>query len=169
MPRVDFATLPDHARVWIFAAERTLAPAEREALLGAVDTFLNGWTAHGQPLTCGRDLRHDRFLFVATDERAAGVSGCSIDALTRELRELERRFQTALLDNGPVHYRSGDGVARTSRTAFAELAERGAVTQDTVVFDNTVSTVGDVRHGRWATAARHTWHGRVFFGPRVGG
>ncbi len=164
MPRVEFATLPDHARVWVFAGERTLAPAEREALVAAVTAFLDNWVAHGRPLTCGYDLRHDRFLLVAADERAAGVSGCSIDALTRQLRELERRFEIALLDNGPVHYRDGDGVARASRPEFGALADAGTVTPDTVVFDNTVPTLGDVREGRWEAAARRTWHGRAFFG-----
>ncbi|MDH3495160.1 MAG: hypothetical protein OER21_00140 [Gemmatimonadota bacterium] len=169
MPRVEFASLPDHARVWIFAAARQLTPDEREALLAAVNVFLDGWAAHGQPLTCGRDLRHDRFLLVAADERAAGVSGCSIDALTRQLRDLERRFETALLDNGPVHFRDGDGVERASRAEFGARADAGKVTQDTIVFDNTVPTLGDVREGRWETAARHSWHGRAFFGaaPRL--
>ena len=163
MPRTPLATLPDGARLWVFAAERPLTPAEREALLADVDAFLDQWTAHGVPLTCARDWRYDRFLLVAVDEAAAGVSGCSIDALTRKLREHEARLRLALLDNSPVTFREGDRIARLPRARFAELAESGAVGPDTTVFDNTVATVGAVRAGRWETAARDTWHGRVFF------
>jgi hypothetical protein len=163
MPRTTFDALPDAARLWIFSAERRLAPEERDALLREVDGFLDQWAAHGQPLTCARDVRHDRFVMVAVDEAAAGVSGCSIDALTRRLRDLERRLGVALLDNGPVHYRGDDGVERVSRAAFGSLAAAGAVTPDTVVFDNTVATVGEVRAGKWERAARETWHGRSFF------
>ena len=164
MPRVPITSLPDHARLWVFAAERPLEGAARDQLLADVDAFLDHWNAHGMPLTCGRDLVHDQFLMVAVDEQAAGVSGCSIDALTRGLREHERRLGMALLDNGPVHYRVTEGVSRVSRAGFHALAEAGTVTPDTVVFDNTVPDLGAVRVGRWETPARGAWHGRVFFG-----
>ncbi|HET7039839.1 MAG TPA: hypothetical protein VFH97_08115 [Gemmatimonadales bacterium] len=163
MPRVPFASLPDTARLWVFAAERPLAFAEREALLRDVDAFLDHWAAHGVPLTAGRDWRYDRFLLVAVDQEAAGVSGCSIDALTRLLRDYEGRIGVALLDNGPVSYRSGENVVRVPRSRFAELAQAGDVGPETIVFDNTVATVGTLRAGKWEAAARLTWHGRVFF------
>ena len=55
MPLVSFEALPDEARVWVFGVERTLAEAEQESFLNAVDQFLETWVAHGAPLTCGRD------------------------------------------------------------------------------------------------------------------
>lgn len=163
MPRIPLRSLPDHARVWVFAAERPLEAEARDQLLADVDAFLDQWAAHGTPLHGGRDFVHDRFLIVAVDEQAAGVSGCSIDALTRRLRDHERRLGTALLDNGPVHYRDGEEVVRVTRARFGELAAAGTVTKDTVVFDNTVPTLGALRAGKWEAAARATWHARVFF------
>jgi hypothetical protein len=62
-----------------------------------------------------------------------------------------------------VAYREGGEVVRVPRARFGELAERGTVGPDTTVFDNTVATVGALRAGKWETAARRTWHGRVFF------
>lgn len=164
MPRVDFSTLPDTARAWVFASSRELQSAERDQLLGGVDRFLDGWAAHGSPLTCAREWRYDRFLVVGVDEAAAGVSGCSIDALTHVLQDVERRFAITLLDHAPVFYRSGDGICRESRNAFARLAETGQVDLRTIVFDNTITTLGALRGGQWETAARHAWHGRAFFG-----
>lgn len=163
MPQSPFADLPDHARLWVFAAARPLEPAERDDLLRRVEAFQAGWAAHGTPLTSGRDLRYARFLLVAVDERAAGVSGCSIDALTSTLRTWEREHGVALLDNAPVLYRDGDTIRRLSRPAFQALADDGTVTPETVVFDNTVQDVGAVRAGHWETPARAAWHGRVFF------
>ena len=164
MPQTPFDRLPDHARLWVFAASRPLTETEQGQLLNQVDAFQRDWAAHGAPLTSGRDLRHGRFLLVAVDERAAGVSGCSIDALTRGLRALEQELGVELLNNGPVLYRDSGGIRRVSRPEFHRLAESGQVTPETTVFDNTVATVGGVRSGRWEGPAARAWHGRVFFG-----
>ena len=64
-----------------------------------------------------------------------------------------------------MHYRGPQGVARVPRATFAELAESGAVTPETIVFDTSVVTVGAVRAGHWERAAKYTWHGRSFFQP----
>lgn len=165
MPRVEFDALPDDARLWIFAASRALTSVEQGHLLAAVDTFIDRWAAHGAPLRAARDWRADRFLLVGVDERAAGVSGCSIDALTGVLKELERRLDVALLDREPVYFRTveDEGIARVSRDEFATMAAEGRVTEATRVFDNTLMKVEDVRSGRWEVPAGQSWHGRVFF------
>jgi hypothetical protein len=62
-----------------------------------------------------------------------------------------------------VHYRLAGNVARANRAQFGALADAGTVTPDTVVFDNTVPTLGTVRAGKWETPAREAWHGRAFF------
>jgi len=64
MPIVPFASLPDSARVWVFASDRELSGAAADTLLAAVDQFLSEWKAHGVPLRCAREWRDDRFLAV---------------------------------------------------------------------------------------------------------
>ena len=125
MPRADFDTLPEDARLWIFAADRPLESEERDRLLERVDAFLEQWRAHGAPLTASRDWRYDRFLFVAVDERAAGVSGCSIDALVNDIKGLEAELNTTMVDYSPVMFREGDAIRRVSRREFAKLAAAG--------------------------------------------
>ncbi len=163
MSCVPFEQLPEDARLWVFAAERPLDERERERVLAVVDGFISQWSAHNRPLTTARDLRYDQFVFVAVDERAAGASGCSVDALVRQMKGLQTELGVELVNHAPVLYRDGDAIARVAREQFAELAEGGQVTGSTVVFDNTVTTVGAVREGRWELAASDTWHGRAFF------
>lgn len=163
MPAVSFAEMPDHARLWVFAAERPLAAGEADRLLAAVDQFLESWHAHDVPLACARDWRHDQFLFVAADEQAAGVSGCSIDTLVRTMKALGAQLGVSLLDHGAVHFRRGDDVVRQSRAAFAGAAAAGGVSPQTIVFDNTATTVGAVRQGAWERPAAESWHATAFF------
>jgi hypothetical protein len=163
MPRVQFDELPGHARLWVFAAERDLSADEQRQFLDTVDAFLDGWQAHRHPLTSARDFRYGRFLMVAADEQAAGVSGCSIDALVREIKRLEATLGVRLVDHGPVLFRDDQRIVRVPRDEFAELARAGRVTPDTRVFDNTVTRVDDLRSGRWEGPASASWHGRAFF------
>ncbi len=163
MPRVLFDELPPDARVWIFGAERPLVETERARVLDEVDAFIGQWAAHDVPLTTARDLRYDQFIFVAVDERAAGASGCSIDALVRRMKGLQAELGVELVNHAPVLYRNGADIARVSRERFADLVESGSISQETVVFDNTVTTVGAVRDGRWELPAANSWHGRAFF------
>jgi hypothetical protein len=163
MPRIRFDQLPADARLWIFAAERPLATPEAARVLEEADAFINQWMAHGVPLTAGRDLRHNQFVLVGVDERAAGVSGCSIDALVRRMQQLESVLGLELINNGPVLYREGDAVVRVSRERFAELAAAGTVSPNTRVFDNTLTRVGDLLAGKWEVKAADSWHARAFF------
>ena len=163
MPRIAFDQLPPDARLWIFAAERPLSPAESSRVLEEADAFISEWMAHGVPLRAARDLRHDQFVLVGVDERAAGVSGCSIDALVRRMQQLESVLGLELINNGPVLYREGDAVVRVSRDRFAELAAAGTVGPNTRVFDNTLTRVGDLLAGKWEVKAGESWHARAFF------
>ena len=163
MPQIPFDQLPPDARLWIFSAERPLSSTERSRVLEETDDFIRQWMAHGVPLSAARDLRHDQFVLVGVDERAAGVSGCSVDALVRRMQQLERALGLELVNNAPVLYRDGGAVERVSRDRFAELAATGTVGPDTLVFDNTLTRVGDLIAGKWEVRAADAWHARAFF------
>jgi hypothetical protein len=163
MPLVPFEQLPSDSRLWIFAAERPLSADESRRVLAEADAFINQWTAHGVPLTAGRELRYNQFILVGVNERAAGVSGCSIDALVRRMQQLEQALGVELINNGPVLYREGSVIERVSRDRFAELAASGTVGPDTHVFDNTLTRIGDLQAGKWEVKASDSWHSRAFF------
>ena len=163
MPRIAFDQLPSDARLWIFAASRPLTADERRQVLVEADAFIDQWMAHGVPLSAARDIRHDQFVLVGVNERAAGVSGCSVDALVRRMGQLQSALGVELTNNAPVLFRDNDRIERVPRERFAELAAKGEVSLDTVVFDNTVERVGDLRDGRWEVRAAGAWHARAFF------
>lgn len=158
MSRIEFEELPDLARVWVFASGRPLSRDEAGKLLREVDDYLEGWKAHGLPLTAARDWRDDRFLAVAVDQTDAHASGCSVDGLHRSLQNLERDFTTSLLPGGNVFYRRTDGtIASVSRGEFETLAAKGEVGEETVVLDPTIETAGDW-YSRFEVPAHRSWH-----------
>jgi hypothetical protein len=128
-----------------------------------VDLFLDSWKAHGEPLIVAREWRHERFLLVGVDEASVPPSGCSIDALVNALKELEGRLGVTMVDNTPVWYRDGEGIQRVSRQDFGALVAEGRVTPETVVFNQSITQLSQLREGRWETPASGSWHGRTFF------
>src|SRR5437016_2737143 len=140
MPIVPFDTLPDSARVWVFASDKPLSGAVADTLLASVDHFLSEWRAHGVPLRCGRDWRDDRFLAVGVDVTAENASGCSIDGLFRNLQTLEKQIGSRLVGGGRVFYRAEAGIETASREEFAARVKRGAVSKETEVFDTSVTS-----------------------------
>lgn len=146
MPVVPFETLPDAAKVWVFGSDTPLTDEGTNVLLKGVDEHLENWKAHGAPLTVGREWRDGRFLIVAVDQSTAGASGCSIDGLFRVLQQLERSVGSGLVGGGRVFYRDSHGsVQCVARGEVATLARSGAITEDTVVFDTSLTDLGTWR------------------------
>jgi hypothetical protein len=162
MPRIDFEQLPGSSRLWVFGVDRDLSTDEQRILLDEVDAFLGSWTAHGTPLAAAREWKYGRFLLVGVDEASVPPSGCSVDALVKVLKELEERLEVTIVDNAPVWYREGEGIQRISRERFRVLAADGSIRPETVVFDQSVTRLSQLRDGEWEKPASRSWHGRAF-------
>jgi hypothetical protein len=157
MPIVPFETLPDESRVWVFGSDRALTGADAERLLAEVDRFLAQWKAHGLPLTAARDWRDDHLLTIGVDSTQESASGCSIDGLFRVLQSVERPLTARLVSGGRVFYRDGSGrVHCASRAELPELAASGAISEDTPVFDTSLTTAAAWRE-RFEAPAASTW------------
>jgi hypothetical protein len=168
MPLVPFESLPPSSRVWIFASDRALTARNAERLLAEVDRYLAQWQAHGQPLTCGRAWRDDRFLAIGVDQSNAYASGCSIDGLFRTLQALQPALGATIVSAAQVHYRDATGEIRTvTRDEFTALSAAGAITTETPVFDATVATAEDWR-ARFETAVGRAWHRALLQQPLRG-
>lgn len=158
MPLVPFATLPDDARVWVFAAQAPLDEIDEPRLLAAVDGYLLTWKAHGAALTCAREFREEYFLAVGVDERASNASGCSVDGLFRVLQKIEEGIGTTMVGSGNVYFRDPTGlVVWCTRSQFELMSKMREVSGETTVFDLTVTTVGEYR-ARFESRAQDAWH-----------
>jgi hypothetical protein len=158
MPIVDFGSLPDDARVWVYGSDRPMTADATREMQKEVEAFLKQWAAHGTPLHSAWAWDDGRFLTIAVDSSREGASGCSIDGLYRALKRLEPFIGASIVTSGLVYYRNHAGeICAVSREEFAELAKFHKVDGETEVFDLSVTTVGEWK-ARFRSQAANSWH-----------
>lgn len=156
---VEFNTLPDESRVWIFQASRSFSEVELQQLRQELDTFIAEWTAHGSDLHAGYEIRYKRFIVLALDQTLNAATGCSIDASVRFVQQLEQKYKVELLDKMNVSYKQGDFVAYKPLVDFKKMAKQKAVSKNTIVFNNLVTNKHEYQNN-WEVPAEESWHGR---------
>lgn len=149
--------LPDSSRVWIYQASAPLAPAAQQRIHHALQQFVQGWDAHGTSLSAGFDILHDQFIVLAVDEAKQNATGCSIDKSVHLMLELEKELKISLTDRKAVAYREENSIATTPMHEFWALRKAGRVTGSTVVFDNLVKTLGELKT-EWEKPFEQSWH-----------
>lgn len=157
----DFKNLPDHSRIWIYQSNRKFTDEEVERLKPLLETFLTQWTAHGQALEAGFEIKYNRFIIIGLNQESASASGCSIDASVHFIQQLEKEFQVDLLDKMNVTYYTGEYIAYKPLNEFKALAKAKAVSKNTIVFNNLVNTKVDYLEN-WEVPASESWHTRFF-------
>lgn len=151
-------------RIWIYQAERKLNNDEATYLLEKMDQFATDWTAHGKQLVAQALLRYNQFLIIRVDEGMVKATGCSIDKSTTILKQVQQELGVDFFNRMLIAYRDQEGIKTVSREAFETLIESGAVTEDTIVFNNMVDT-GEGLESRWEVPLKSSWHAQVFTVP----
>ncbi|HMB99906.1 MAG TPA: hypothetical protein VKN14_02610 [Flavobacteriaceae bacterium] len=156
---VDFNTLPEESRVWIYQANRSFTEQELEEIKLKLDTFIENWTAHGSDLKSGYAIKYKRFIIIALDQKLNQATGCSIDASVSFIQQLEKDYQVDLLDKMNVSYKQGEFVAYKTLTDFRKMAKQKAVSKNTIVFNNLVTNIAEFKEN-WEVPASQSWHSR---------
>jgi hypothetical protein len=156
---VDFDSLPENSRVWIYQSNRSFTKDELVDISDKLIVFLNNWVAHGLNLEAGFEIKYKRFIIIALDQDKQSVTGCSIDASVKFIQELEILYSVNLMDKMNVSYKQGDYVAYKTLTDFKKMAKDKAVSKKTIVFNNLVNSVGEYKQF-WEVPASESWHSR---------
>lgn len=156
---VDFNTLPEESRVWIYQANRSFTDEEIQEIKSRLDIFIENWTAHGSELQSGYDIKYKRFIIIAINQDLNKATGCSIDASVSFIQQLEKDYNVDLLDKMNVSYKQGDFVAYKSLSDFRKMAKEKAVSKNTIVFNNLVINIAELNEN-WEVPASESWHSR---------
>ena len=156
---VDFDTLPDESRVWIYQANRSFSEEELTELNTQLDTFIEAWTAHGKDLEAGYKIVYKRFIIIALNQDLNKATGCSIDASVHFIQELEKQYNVDLMDKMNVSFKQGEFVAYKPLLDFKKMAQQKAVSKNTIVFNNLVTNIAEFKEN-WEVPASESWHSR---------
>ncbi|QHI35346.1 hypothetical protein IMCC3317_06920 [Kordia antarctica] len=156
---VEFNTISEEAKVWIYQANRSFSETELEEIKAKLADFITQWTAHGSDLQASFEIKYKRFIIIAVDQDTQAATGCSIDASVRFIQQLEKDYNVDLMDKMNVSYKQGEYIAYKDLKDFRKMAKDNAVTGKTIVFNNLVTTKADFLEN-WEVPASESWHGR---------
>ena len=155
----EFKNLPDDSRIWIYQSNRKLSDTEVSEITTKTESFLEQWTAHGQNLEAGFEIKYNRFIVIGLNQENASASGCSIDASVYFIQSLEKEYGLDLMDKMNVTFYNGDFIAHKTLADFKKMAKARSVSPNTIVFNNLVITKEDYLEN-WEVPASDSWHSR---------
>ncbi|MGB3608587.1 MAG: ABC transporter ATPase [Psychroserpens sp.] len=156
---VDFNSLPEESRVWIYQSNRSFTDQELSEIKEKLNTFITNWTAHGSNLHSGYTIEYKRFIVLAINQSLTNATGCSIDASVHFIQQLENDYNVDLMDKMNVSYKQGQFVAHKSLLDFKQMAKDKAVSKNTIVFNNLVTNIAEFKEN-WEVPASESWHSR---------
>ena len=94
---VEFNTLPEESRVWIYQSNRSFTEQEIEEIQSKLDMFIENWTAHGSDLQAGYSFKYKRFIVLGLNQNLNAATGCSIDASVHFIQQLEKDYKNTIV------------------------------------------------------------------------
>lgn len=136
--------LPPNSKVWVYQANRSFTQEEVWEISDILENFVDQWKAHQHDVAAYASLYHRRFVVLMADANTCDVSGCSIDNSVKLIRELEQAYDLNFFDRMKVCYKITDAlIGSFPFNNLNEMLEKGKINDDTIVFDNLVSTKAD--------------------------
>lgn len=156
---VDYNTLPNHSKVWIYQANRIFTNEEEEIISKKAELFLTHWEVHGKPIKASYKVLYKQFIVFLADNSYNAPSGCSIDASVNFIKSLEKEFNINLTDKLNVTFKVKENINTISLADFKKYASEGKITKNTTVFNNLISTKQELET-KWETKAEKSWHAK---------
>ena len=156
---VDFNTLPDSSRVWVYQADRAFTAVESKEIEEKLTGFVNHWKRHGDDLKASFLLKYNQFIVLAVDENFNDVSGCSIDASVHIIKQLQEDLKVDLLNKMNITFKDGDNINTVSMAQFKEFAKLDKITPNTLVFNNMIASKAELL-ANWEVKASESWHAK---------
>jgi hypothetical protein len=148
---------PDQSPTWVFACKEILK--NEEIPHQEISSFLKGWNSHGQENDAIYQVIEDQFLVIVSPNT---VSGCSKDSLVRFIQSLEFLTSKSWFNPDLVFYKTQTTWKSSSRWGFAKKIKEENLTENTIVFDNTIHDLESLKKQGIIKKAKDSWHQQAF-------
>jgi hypothetical protein len=149
------------SRVWVYQSNREFTTSEVAEIQEKLNAFTAQWQAHGHQLKAKAEIIHNFFIVITVDEAASNVTGCSIDASVRVLKEIEAQYNLDLFNRFNMAYLMDGKVFSLNKEDFETLVSIKKITPETIVFNNMVQTLEEFET-KWQVPFAQSWHNTVF-------
>jgi hypothetical protein len=159
--KVNFSDLPEHAKVWMYQAERKLSPTEQALIQRVAEQFLSEWESHGLPVQGAVDVLQEMTIRVAafTDEDA--MCGRAQDAQVRLMKMLEAELGVQLTNRMVLAFGEEGAEQFVHMSALPSHIQAAEIHPQSIFYDNLVLSKADFERA-WKTEAGSSWVARYF-------
>lgn len=150
--------LAPHSKLWIYQADKKISEADKILITSEMKEFISQWASHGNELFGDAKIEFDYFLLVGADESKSPTSGCSIDSLTRKVKEIGEKYKIDFFNRLNIAYEDeATNIHLIGLGDFKKLMQKDQITGQTTVYNNLVDTVQDL-DDNWRTKVSNSWH-----------
>ena len=137
---VDFKTMPDDSRIWIYQSNRDFKESEIRIINDKTISFLDNWQAHGKNLECSYSIIDKRFIIIAVNENVNPIGGCSIDFSLQLIKDISNTIGIDLLNRLVVNYRLDNRVESLSLSDLKNKIKDGDFSPETIIFNTAINS-----------------------------
>ena len=154
---VNFNDLNKNSKVWVFQSSEEIPELYLDNISNDSKDFLNQLNSHGNTLKGSFKLIYNHFLVIAVEKNIQNeISGCSIDTITRFIKNLELIYNLSFFDRLIVKYKEHNNIKSTSLHEFKSICKTKKISDKITVFNNLVKNIDELDN-IWETNIQNTW------------
>ena len=156
---IDYNSLSDDAKVWIYPASRKFYPQEIEEVENDIQSFVKSWKKEDENFKASYRFLYNRFIVLVAEDENSLLTSEDIDASVSFILQLQQKYNLELLDKMNVCFKQGDYVQYKELKDFKKLLKNRALTGKSVVFDNLITNNYDFKN-YWEIPIEDSWYNR---------
>jgi len=154
--KVELASQPDNAKVWVYQSSLELTDSDLEQIKEIGDFFLEQWKSHNLPVNGSIDVYDNRFIVISAFSDEDAMCGKAQDAQMRLIKELEDVVAGKLTDRMLVFYQEDNELKSFHFSELGQLLSANKISSETIVFNSLVATKKEFKSS-WKLAIKSTW------------
>jgi hypothetical protein len=155
---VDYKSISNDAKVWIYPSSRKFYPTEIEEIEEKIKTFVENWKFDDEDFKVSYQFLYNRFIILVAEDDVA-LTNVDIDASVAFILQLQETYKVELLDKMNACFKQGEYVQYKELKDFKKLLKNKAVTGKTIIFDNLVNNKEDLEN-YWELSIENSWYNR---------